>query len=607
MKTIELLAPAKDIECGKLAIECGADAVYIGAPQFSARSAAHNSIENIAELIHFAHAFHARVYIALNTILYDHELEKAVQLIWKLYEIGADAIIIQDMGLLECQLPPIPLHASTQTNNRTLDKVQFLETAGFQQVVLARELSLDQIRAIAQNTTVPLEYFVHGALCVSYSGQCYISQSKTGRSANRGDCAQFCRHAYTLEDAEGEVIAKKKHLLSLKDLDLSQRLEELIDAGICSLKIEGRLKDASYVKNITTYYRQKLDAIMATRPDLQRPSSGNVYAGFRPEPQKTFNRGASTYFLDERQLAMVNQLSPKNAGQPIGKVTETGKGKVIVQTDMVLANGDGLAYIDSRGKLQGVRLSAIKNGWLTFNSDVRIPVNTVLYRNLDFEFSKQLQSSKVNRLIDIDIELAEMDNSFLLKAIDDDGTAASVQINFEKQLAQNMEKATATIETALRKTGNSKYNVRLVANTCSQIYFFPQKILNESRRQLLELLDDERVKKHQIQYQKLESTTHPYPVSESSYLDNVANAKAKSFYERHGMSVNAMAYELQKPDAEVPLMITKYCLRYELEMCPRFQNADNIERYKEPLFIRDDSNTFKLAFDCKRCEMLVLG
>ena len=369
-KSMELLAPAKNLVCGISAINHGADAVYIGGPQFGARAAAGNSLTDIEKLVAHAHLFRARVYVALNTIFDDRELELAVDLSHQMYGIGVDALIIQDVGLLEAELPPIPLHSSTQMNNRTVDKVQFLEKVGFQQVVLARELNLDQIKKIRAATTVPLEFFVHGALCVSYSGQCYISEVMAGRSANRGECAQFCRHKYTLKDGQGTILEKDRYLLSLKDLNLSTHLSALINAGISSFKIEGRLKDENYVKNVTAYYRQALDKIIdadggpagSGNGRLQRSSSGSCNFSFTPDPAKSFNRGMTDCFLTKRRNTPGAIDSPKSAGKRLGQVVRSEKHYFVVDTEDVVNNGDGLCFFDSKRRLVGIKVNRVENG-----------------------------------------------------------------------------------------------------------------------------------------------------------------------------------------------------------------------------------------------------
>ena len=411
---IELLAPAKDLESGIAAINHGADAVYVGAPAFSARVSAANSIEDIEQLCRHAHLYHAHVHVALNTILTDSELDQARKIVYKLYEAGADALIIQDMGLLQIDLPPIALHASTQTDNRTLEKVLFWEKMGLQRAILARELSLEQIRNIRKHTNIELEAFVHGALCVSYSGQCYMSQACTGRSANRGNCAQFCRLPYTLTDADGKVIRENSHLLSLKDMNRSGSLEEMIQAGITSLKIEGRLKGIDYVKNITAFYRKKLDAIFEKEAKYGPASAGKVELTFTPSPEKTFNRGATEYFLHGRENVMVEPDTPKSIGEPIGKTLNINGNKIRISTTQTLHNGDGLSYVDENHELAGFRINTADGGLVTTLEPVRgLKEGDSVYRNLDIVFDKQMRGESAVRRIPVDIHLTESDEGFL--------------------------------------------------------------------------------------------------------------------------------------------------------------------------------------------------
>ncbi|MDR1683077.1 MAG: U32 family peptidase, partial [Candidatus Symbiothrix sp.] len=395
-RKIELLAPAKNAETGIEAINHGADAVYIGAPKFSARAAAGNSIDDIRRLTEYAHLFHAKVYAAFNTILYDNELAEAEKLIWELYRANVDALIIQDMGILNLNLPPIALHASTQTDNRNLEKVQFLEKAGFAQIVLARELSLNEIRTIASQTKANIEVFVHGALCTSFSGQCYISQAISGRSANRGECAQFCRLPYTLSDDKGKILHSNKHLLSLKDLNQSENLEKLLDAGVSALKIEGRLKDTSYVKNITAYYRQKLDAIFERRPEYQAASSGKTTPFFVPNPEKSFNRGFTDYFLFGRKTEIASVDTPKSIGEPIGSVRDVKGNYFTIASSKAIHNGDGLCFFANR-QLIGFRINKVENERIYPVEMHGINKATNLYRNYDHEFEKILSKKSAER------------------------------------------------------------------------------------------------------------------------------------------------------------------------------------------------------------------
>ena len=408
VRKIELLAPAKNLECGIEAINHGADAVYIGAPKFSARAAAGNTLDDIKALAEYAHLYNAKVYVALNTILNDNELRETEALIWQLYNNArVDALIIQDMGITMLNLPPIALHASTQMDNRGADKVKFLEKAGFQQIVLPRELTIDEIHEIAVQVNTPLEVFVHGALCVCYSGQCYLSQALSGRSANKGACAQYCRLPYTLSDAEGEEIMAKKHFLSMKDLNLSENLEELLEAGVSSLKIEGRLKDISYVKNVVAYYRTKLDRIIERHPEYIRSSSGKSSYTFEPNLEKSFNRGFTKYFLHERTNNMWSLDSPKSVGEPIGKITEVTTKYIKINSTKKLHNGDGLCFFNNKKELEGINVNRVEGDNIYPATIPELKKGTYVYRNYDHEFEKLLSKKSADRKIEISIIIKE--------------------------------------------------------------------------------------------------------------------------------------------------------------------------------------------------------
>ena len=436
-RPIELLAPAKNLECGIEAINHGADAVYIGAPRFGARAAAGNSLADIEALVQYAHLYNVRIYVTVNTILRDDELKETEALIWDLYRVGVDALIVQDMGLTQLNLPPIPLHASTQMDNRTVEKVCFLADAGFRQVVLARELSVNEIsriHAVCPDTL--LEVFIHGALCVSYSGQCYVSEACFGRSANRGECAQFCRLQFDMTDADGKVIEKGKHLLSLKDMNQSDNLEELLDAGASSLKIEGRLKDVSYVKNVTAYYRQKLDALFKRRKEYVRASSGSVKLAFRPQLDKSFSRGFTDYFAHGRNPGIFSFNTPKSLGEEVGTVKEIRGNYLTVAGVKAFSNGDGLCYLDAQGRLQGFRVNRVENNKLFPQEMPRINPKTVLYRNFDQEFDRIMQKKSAERKLAVDVSLAENNFGFTLTMCDEDGNSVSMALSKNKELAR---------------------------------------------------------------------------------------------------------------------------------------------------------------------------
>lgn len=602
MRKIELLAPAKNLATGIEAINHGADAVYIGADRFSARSAAGNSVEDIARLAQYAHQYGARVFVALNTVLTDEQLPEAEKLIWELYEAGADALIVQDMGLLGLNLPPIELHASTQTDNRTPEKVRFFKEAGFSQVVLARELSLNQIKNISSQVDVPLEVFVHGALCVSYSGQCYLSEALSGRSANRGACAQYCRLPYNLLDAHGKVLAKGKHLLSLKDLNQSDHLEQLIDAGVTSLKIEGRLKDISYVKNITAYYRKKLDAIFKRRPDLAPKSAGKCTFTFEPNPEKSFSRGFTNYYLSgERGEQVISPDTPKSIGEYVGTVKEIRKGSFTVAGLVALHNGDGLCFRNAAGEMEGFRVNKVEDNRVFPAEWPNISPKMKLYRNYDHEFEKVLAKESGIRKIEADLLLEETSEGFRLTLTDTDGFTAVAEMQQAKELARSEQSENQKKQ--LAKLGNTLFEARNVTIGFDEPYFIPSSVLAELRRNGAEALLEARKKGYKRNEPVFKPTMHAFPQLQLSYLGNVTNTNAKSFYQQHGVTEVAPGFELKQVDG-VPLMFTKHCVKYAMGWCKKLQKAENTP--DEPLFLEYRDNRLQLKFDCRLCEMQVL-
>ena len=601
-RLIELLAPAKDLNCGIEAINHGADAVYIGAPKFGARAAAGNSLDDIRALCDYAHLYNARIYVALNTILREEELPEAEQLIWQLYQAGTDALIVQDMGITRLNLPPIPLHASTQTDNRTPEKVKFLEAAGFTQVVLARELSLNEIRSISAQTTVPLEVFVHGALCVSYSGQCYLSAALSGRSANRGECAQYCRLPYSMVDANGTEIVHDKHLLSLKDMNRSDQLEALLDAGVSSLKIEGRLKDVTYVKNITAYYRKKLDAILSRRPEYSRASAGKSTYDFEPVAEKSFNRGFTSFFLHERTNDITAFNTPKSLGEPVGSVKELKGNSFTVAGVKQLNNGDGLVFFNSRGELEGFRVNRVEANRVFPLDMPDIKPKTLLYRNFDQVFEKQLAKPSAERKLSVKIEF--LDNPFGFTLVMEDETGARVMLteSFDKELARRDQ--TDNIRTQLSKLGNTMFEASEVTVRMNDNWFVPSSLLADMRRKAVERLQADRVIRYRRELaRKVEPANEiPFPERQLTYLGNVSNSRATAFYKAHGVEAIDEAFEL-KPEKDVPLMFTKHCLRYSMGWCPTYQKQKS--PYKEPYYLLYKDTRLCLQFDCKRCQMLV--
>ena len=601
-RPIELLSPAKDLNCGIEAINHGADAVYIGAPKFGARSAAGNSLEDIRELCEYAHLYEARIYVTLNTILKEEELEEAERMIWDLWRVGTDALIIQDMGITRLNLPPIPLHASTQTDNRTPEKVRFLEAAGFTQVVLARELSLNEIRRISEATTVPLEVFVHGALCVSYSGQCYLSAALSGRSANRGECAQYCRLPYTMVDATGTEIVTHKHLLSLKDMNRSDQLEALLDAGVSSLKIEGRLKDVGYVKNITAYYRKKLDAVLSRRPEYRRASAGRSTYTFEPVAEKSFNRGFTPFLLEGRTADITAFNTPKSLGEPVGTVKEIKGNSFTVAGLKQLSNGDGLVFFNRKGELEGFRVNRVEANRVFPLDMPQLAPKTPLYRNFDQAFDKLLAKPSAERKLSVEIEF--LDNPFGFTLCMEDETGARIMLTepFAKELARREQQD--NIRTQLSKLGNTPFEASKVVVGLSENWFVPSSLLADMRRRGVEkLLEARRARYPRETVKRVQpSVSIPFPERQLTYLGNVANGKARSFYQDHGVEQIDPAFELS-PRKDVPLMFTKHCLRYSMGWCPTYQKDKS--PYKEPYYLLYKDTRLRLQFDCKHCQMLV--
>lgn len=600
-RRVELLAPAKDLECGIAAIDHGADAVYIGAPKHGARAAAVNTLGDIEKLVQYAHLYHARIYVAVNTILRDDELEEVEQMIWQLYRVGVDALIVQDMGITQLNLPPIPLHASTQMDNRTPEQVKFLEDAGFRQVVLARELTLDEISAVHRHSPVPLEVFVHGALCVSYSGQCYVSQSCFGRSANRGNCAQFCRLSFDLLDGDENVIVKDKHLMSLKDMNRSDSLEELLDAGVSSFKIEGRLKDATYVKNVTAYYRRKLDAILSRRKEYTRASSGTSQYTFTPQPEKSFNRGFTSYYLRGREADVHSFDTPKSMGEEVGRMKEQRGNYIVVAGVKSFNNGDGLCFIDEQGKLQGFRVNRVDGNKLYPQEMPRILPRTTLYRNFDQEFEKVLSRPSSERKIHICIQLADCPSGFALTLTDEDDRSVTLEFEREKELARSPQ--AEQLKTQLGKLGGTPFESKQIEIQFSDNWFLPASVVAEWRRQAVDQLIAERYANYPRELATWKPTTHAYPLRELTYLNNVSNSKAEAFYRSHGVEHIAPAFEVLPPEDAV-LMQGKHCIKYSMGWC----NVHQKRRmpHPEPLSLRSsDGKRFRLAFDCKNCQMKV--
>ena len=622
---LELLSPARDVAIAREAILHGADAVYLGGPSFGARHNACNEVSDIAALVEFARRYHARVFTTLNTILHDNELEPARKLIHQLYDAGVDALIVQDLGVMELDIPPIELHASTQTDIRTLERAKFLDQAGFSQLVLARELNLQEIRAIAEETDAAIEFFIHGALCVAFSGQCNISHAQNGRSANRGDCSQACRLPYTLKDDQGRVVAFEKHLLSMKDNNQSANLRELVEAGVRSFKIEGRYKDMGYVKNITAYYRQRLDGILEDRPDLARASSGRTVHFFLPDPEKTFHRGSTDYFVSERKIDIGAFDSPTFTGLPVGVVEKVGKRDMQVVTSEPLSNGDGLNVLVKR-EVVGFRANIAEpkgefeeEGQRRYRYRVepnempeglhRLRPSHPLNRNLDHNWQQALLKTSAERRIGIAWSARLREDSLQLIATSEEGISASAALQGPFGVANKPEQALEQLHDLLGQLGTTEYHATAIRLDAPQAFFIPNSQLKALRREAIEALSAARIQAHPRGGRKAESTPAPvYPESHLSFLANVYNHKAREFYHRHGVKLIDAAFEAHEETGEVPVMITKHCLRFSFNLCPKqAKGVTGVRTKVAPMQLVHGDEVLTLKFDCKPCEMHVMG
>lgn len=619
-QSLELLAPAKTAAIGHEAILHGADAVYIGGPAFGARDKAGNSMNDIAGLVAYAHRFHARIYVTLNTILHDAELEAARKLAYDCYDAGVDALIVQDMGLLELDLPPIDLHASTQCDIRTAEKARFLADVGFSQLVLARELTIQEIarvRAAVPADTV-IEHFIHGALCVAYSGQCNISHAHTGRSANRGDCSQACRLPYTLQDAQGRVVAYEKHLLSVKDNNQSTNLRALIDAGVRSFKIEGRYKEAAYVKNITGHYRLLLDEILNERPELHAATSGKTRLLFTPDPDKTFHRGSTDYFSHGRKADIGAFDTPTFVGLELGTVTQVGDKWFEMEAHEDLANSDGLNYLHKR-EVIGLQANVVERKGKVWRVYPNEPMHTLhglrpglaISRNRDHAWEQALSKKSSERRIAVKAIFAETVDGFSLTLQDEDGNTAPAIAVFDKQHPNNPADAESALREHLARFGNSDFEMRLLTIDWTQPWFIPSSLANKLRRDAVEQLETVRAKRH-LRLPRKAAAEPParYPEESLTFLANVYNTAARTFYAKHGVKLIEAAYEAHQETREVPLMITRHCIRYSLSLCPK--QAKGVigvqgQVRAEPMTLVNGNETLRLEFDCRACEMHVMG
>lgn len=631
LRKIELLAPAKNLECGIAAIDHGADAVYIGAAQFGARQTAGNSTEDIAELTRYAHQFGAAVYVTVNTIVYEKELAALEHLLKQLVEMGVDAILVQDMAVLEIykklkaeyvargyRMPA--LHASTQTDNRSADKVKWLKEDGFERVVLARELSLEEITDIHKaHPDVELEAFVHGALCVSYSGACYASQYFFNRSANRGECAQFCRMAFDLKDSDGETLIEDSYLLSLKDMCQLDRLGDLLEAGVCSLKIEGRLKDANYVKNVVATYSEALNAYIAKHTGKYcRSSYGRCTYTFTPALEKTFNRGFTHYFFNGRQKDISSFNTPKAMGEYVGYVKEIRRGSFNVAGTAMFANGDGLCFFNRQKKLEGFRVNRVENNRLyPLTMPKNLEPGMALYRNNDIEFERAMQGKTATRKLQVKFVVDVVDGKLTFTATDECGRSANVVLKETPEKAQKSQHD--NIVKQLEKLGNTVWTANEInINNSADEFFIPSSRLAAVRRELLEALEDTPVSNHTDKQAVGETATNSVNANNTVYADtiniaNVANTTAQNYYAAHGVKNAPTAFELNSdykagsttvPSAVPPLMACRYCLRYALGYCVK--NGGKRPTWHEPLHLEAKNGIrVRLAFNCAKCQMEV--
>lgn len=601
MRKLELLSPAKNAEVAIAAINNGADAVYIGGPAFGARQAVGNSPEDIGRVVAYAHRFYCRVFVTLNTILYDDELAEVERLIRDLYRIGVDAIIVQDPAILKLDIPPIALHASTQMHNYDLERIKFLDRLGFQRIVLARELSLEQLREIRREVKAELEYFVHGALCVSLSGQCYISHYLTGRSANRGECAQACRMQWTVTDSDGKVLVKDKYVLSLKDLNLSGYLDDLVDIGIDSFKIEGRLKETDYVANVTSYYSSRLHEIVARREDIARAGNGYTLSGFEADPSRSFNRGYTDYFVAGRKPGMVNMDTPKSMGKKVAVVKQVKGNVLVVEALETIHNADGLCYFDGR-ELRGIKVNTAEGTRLVCNEKVGVTPGTVLYRNYDHEFVTRLSKAVSLRKIKVKIDVYAEGGHLVLVATDEAGISVTLKSEETFEVATNPAQAERIVG-QLGKSGNTCYDCCPVEYHGDTVLFIPSSVVNGYRVDLLDALTGEREKQRERWVQS-PLKSEPVYTGQADWRLNVVNQLSGEFYREHGTEMPEPGFEVGKNRARKEVMTTRYCLLHELGMC---RKSGNDKALKFPLYLSNNLGKFRLEFDCKNCFMKVIS
>jgi putative protease len=604
---LELLAPAKNKDIGIAAIDCGADALYIAGPSFGARESAGNPMSDVAELVTYAHKYGVRVYLVINTILYDNELQQVKELAWQAYNCGCDALIVQDMGLLKMELPPIPLFASTQTNIRTVEQAQILSVVGFKRLILARELDFKAIKSIKDHCNIEIETFIHGALCVSYSGQCYMSSRISNRSANRGECMQACRLKYDLLDSEGNVLAKDAHLLSLKDFNAGRDLFKLIEAGVTSFKIEGRLKNISYIRNVVSYYNLLLQEFVENNSSYRRSSFGKSEIQFTPDPEKTFNRGFTKLFLNTERGQWLSEDSAKGKGEFIGLVKSVEKDKFgnlvfCVDTDKKLNNGDGLFLVSKRGKESGVRASVVIGSKIYTNEKIAASKGDKVYRNFDFRFEKELETKPAKRYISAEINFSYDGSVTRIEAIAEGEKRAIIESRDLFDVANRQELVLKNISNQLsKKSGIITFNLKSISG--DNLPFYPVAFLNDIRRQLAEMLEKEYApQRAEIKADRTNVKHYNLSKQNYTYLANISNKLSEKFYKNLGANSISPAFEIEKPQ-EVELMRCKYCIKSELGFCPK----EGGKSIKSPLYLVNGDNRFRVEFDCIKCEMIIYG
>ena len=603
---LELLAPAKNADVAIEAIKCGADAIYMGAARFGARAMAGNSFEDIKRVVEYAHQYNVNVYITINTIIYDDELKDVETLIHELYKIGVDALIVQDMAILRMNLPPIALHASTQCDIRTQEKAMFLENVGFSQIVLARELTLDEIKAIKQKVKVPLEAFIHGALCVSYSGRCSVSYACRERSANRGECAQFCRLPYNLIDDKNNIIVKNKHLLSLKDMNQSNNIAEMIEAGVSSFKIEGRLKDIDYVKNVVAFYRNIIDDFILSNSDkYERSSVGTSNVNFTPKLDKVFNRSFTSYFLlnrdaDKKGIASIN--TPKSLGEIVGKVISVKGNSIKIKSNKKINNGDGLSYFNENGEYEGFRVNKTENDTIFTIQPLKIAKGTELLRTYDKCFNEILEKNSVNRKIKVNFTLRMSSKELIIDADDERGNSITTTMSIDKPLEIAKTFQGERQKEVLSKTGNTIYepnNIMVLGN-----YFIPNSLLAELKRKAIEILDKAQIINYDYDMRKPEKKDAPFYKDTLETTDNVANEVSAEFYKSHGVKniTYAIEHKNHVSDGNEILMHTRYCILKELGCCRKDKNA---KKLPAKLYLTNERVKLCVETDCSACEMKI--